>query len=107
MNGISYYEIKRGLLAFKTDKKDNKSGKKNIFDWICKKIGILFLDDQEIFDIASEIYAQLKREGNLIPDADILIAALAISHNIILVSADSDFSRIEYVNVENWLGTYP
>ena len=104
MNGISYYEIKRGLLAVRTDKKkSNKSKKENIFDWLCKKIGILFLDDQEIFDTASKIYARLKQEGNLIPDADILIAALVISRNMILVSDDSDFSRIEYMDVVNWL----
>ena len=62
-----------------------------------------FLDDQEIFDTASKIYADLKRKGGLISDADILIAALAITRDTILVSDDSDFSGIGDVSVENWL----
>ena len=97
MNGISYYEIKRDLLAV------NAAKKLNIFDRFCKKFEILFLDDQTIFDSASKIYADLKRKGKLIPDADILIAALAITHNLTLVSDDSDFLRIGDVRVENWL----
>ncbi len=97
MNGISYYEIKRGLLA------TNASKKLNIFDRFCRKFEILFLDDQKIFDTASKIYADLKRKGKLIPDADILIAALAITRSLILVSDDSDFLRIGDVRVENWL----
>lgn len=101
MNGISYYETKRGLLAVRTAKK------LSIFDWVCEEFGILLLDDQKIFDTASEIYAKLKQRGELISDADILIAALAITHKVILVSDDSDFLRIEDVSVENWLKTDP
>ena len=97
ISGINYYEIKRGLLAV------NAAKKLNSFDRFCKKFGILFLDDQEIFDTASKIYADLKRKGRLISDADILIAALAITRDVILVSDDSDFSEIGDVSLENWL----
>jgi tRNA(fMet)-specific endonuclease VapC len=71
------------------------------------KIRLLFLDNQEIFDKASEVYADLKRKGELIQDADILIAATALTQELILVSDDSDFLRIEGVTVENWLQTTP
>lgn len=97
MSGITYYEIKRGLLARKAIKQ------LNIFDKLCKEIRILFLDNQEIFDKASEIYADLKQRGELISDADILIAAVAITKDLILVSSDSDFLRIRGAAVENWL----
>ena len=97
ISGMSYYEIKRGLLAKKATKQ------LNIFNELCRKIRILFLDNQEIFDRASEIYADLKQRGELISDADILIAATALARDLILVSDDSDFLRIKDVTVENWL----
>lgn len=97
ISGMSYYEIKRGLLAKKATKQ------LNIFNELCRKIRILFLDNQEIFDRASEIYADLKQRGELISDADILIAVTALARDLILVSDDSDFLRIKDVTVENWL----
>lgn len=97
MSGISYYEMKRGLLA------KNATKQLNIFDELCKKIRILFLDDHEIFDKASEIYADLRQRGELISDADILIAATALTRGLALVSGDADFLRIEGITIENWL----
>ncbi|MFQ6062272.1 MAG: hypothetical protein ACE5J9_03745 [Methanosarcinales archaeon] len=85
INGISYYEIKRGLLTV------NATKQLNIFDEICKKFRILWLDNQEIFDRASEIYADLKQRGEL------------ITQNLILVTDDNDFLRIRGITVENWL----
>jgi len=72
INAISYYEIKRGLL-----------------------------DNKEIFDIASSIYVELKQKGQLIEDADILIASISINGDFTLISKDSDFNRIENLKVEN------
>lgn len=97
INGISYYEIKRGLLAA------NAAKKLKIFDEICKKLKIMLLDSRYIFDKASEIYAALKERGELVPDADILIAAMTLTQNFVLVSGDTDFQRIEGLTLENWL----
>jgi len=97
INGISYYETKRGLLAV------NATGKLAIFDQICKILRILFLGNKRIFDRASQIYADLKQRGELIKDADILIAAMALTTNLILVSDDTDFQRIGGLTLENWL----
>jgi len=97
INGISYYEIRRGLLAA------NASKKLKVFDVFCRRFRVLLLDNQEIFDRASKIYADLRKRGKLLPDADILIAAMTLTQNLILVSADSHFSRIDSLAVENWL----
>ncbi|RKY85563.1 VapC toxin family PIN domain ribonuclease [candidate division KSB1 bacterium] len=97
INCISYYEIKRGLLAVKA-----KSQLKR-FEKLCEKLGLILLDNPVIFDEASEIYADLKQKGKLINDADILIAAITKSNNHILVSDDTDFERIEGLKIENWL----
>ena len=49
-----------------------------------------FLDSVEVLETASEIHVHLRRTGRPIQDADILIAATAITHNLTLVSNDSD-----------------
>ncbi|MEA2032856.1 MAG: type II toxin-antitoxin system VapC family toxin [Euryarchaeota archaeon] len=97
INGISYYEIKRGLLA--------KDARKQLqfFDQLCKEYGLVLLDNQSIFDRAAEIYAELQRKGELIGDADILIAAIIDTRNFTLVSDDGDFDKIQGLSVENWL----
>lgn len=97
INGISYYEIKRGLLA--------KDARKQLlfFDKLCKEYGLILLDNQSIFDRAAEIYAELQQKGELIEDADILIASIADTRNFTLVSDDSDFDKVQGLKVENWL----
>jgi tRNA(fMet)-specific endonuclease VapC len=97
INGISYYEIKRGLLA------KNATKQLKIFKQICKEFGLVLLDTKDIFDRAAEIYANLKQKGELIEDADILIASIVVFRNFILVSDDTDFNRIQGLKIENWL----
>ena len=54
-------------------------------------------------DIFSEIKSNLERKGNIIDDMEVLIAATALSHNLILVTNDvSHFSRVEDLRIENW-----
>ncbi|MFN6219049.1 MAG: PIN domain-containing protein, partial [Aphanizomenon sp.] len=45
----------------------------------------------------------LTNRGKIIQDADILIAATAIIHNLVLVSHDSDLTRVKDLQLENWL----
>lgn len=97
INAISYYEIKRGLLAA------NATAQLRRFESLCREFGLVFLDDQNIFDKAAEIYANLQHRGQLIEDADILIASIVNFRNFILVSNDTDFNRIQGLNRENWL----
>lgn len=94
---ISYYEIKRGLL------KTNDIEKLKRFNSFCSKHNLIFIDNIDILNIASEIYAYLNKKGQLIGDADILIAAMTMSKNFILVTNDKDFARIENLKIENWL----
>jgi tRNA(fMet)-specific endonuclease VapC len=96
---ITYYEVKRGLLAV------NATRQLSSFDKFCQKVTLLFLDSLEIIERASTIHADLKQRGRIIQDADILIAATAITKNLTLVSDDSDMLRIPGLTVENWLRT--
>lgn len=97
INAISYYEIKRGLLA--TD----ATAQLKRFEGLCREFGLVLLDTQDIFDRAAEIYANLQRRGELVEDADILIASVVSFRNFILVSGDTDFNRIQGLKIENWL----
>ncbi|BAZ78942.1 type II toxin-antitoxin system VapC family toxin [Sphaerospermopsis kisseleviana CS-549] len=97
ISGITYYEVQRGLL------RSNATKKLALFAQFCQDYPVLFLDDLRIFQKASEIHADLTNKGKIIQDADILIAATAIVHNLILVSHDSDLTRVNDLQLENWL----
>lgn len=91
------YEILRGLKA--------KSATKQLsaFDTFCISNIIIPISEACVVE-ASEIYAILRRNGDLIGDADILIAATAITENLVLVTNNErHFSRINGLRVKNWL----
>jgi tRNA(fMet)-specific endonuclease VapC len=94
---IAYYEVKRGLLYANATRQIGE------FNAFFGKYPVLFLDDIGIIEKACEIHADLKIKGTPIQDADVLIAATAIIHGLILVSNDSDLQRVEGLNLENWL----
>jgi predicted nucleic acid-binding protein len=91
-----YYEIKRGLVY------SNAAAKLTAFKELCTNdIGII---DNEILDIAISIYANLQKKGKRIEDADILIAAYCIKHNLILVTNNiKHFEDIENLQTVNWI----
>ena len=70
---ITYYEVKRGLIAINATKQLSE------FNQLCQRYKVLLLDDIEIIERSSEIHLDLKRRGNSLEDADILIAATAIT----------------------------
>ena len=96
---ITYYEVKRGLLAI------NATRQLAEFNKFCQTYKILLIDDLEIIELACEIYVDLQRRGFTIQEQDILIAATAIARGLILVSNDSDLLRVEGLSLENWLST--
>lgn len=94
---ITRYEILRGLKA-----KDAVT-QAIAFDQFCLKNIILPLTD-EIVVRAAEIYADLRKQGELISDADILIAASALVHGLGIITNNEDhFKRIMDLRLENWL----
>jgi tRNA(fMet)-specific endonuclease VapC len=60
--------------------------------------------DERVIVRASAIYAALYQSGKLILDADLLIAATAIEHGLVLATNNvSHFSRIAGLAIDNWL----
>lgn len=94
---ITYYEILRGLryIGNKRELRD--------FEELMDKSEIITLD-REVIRKASEIYVELKKKGELIGDADILIAASCLFKNMVLVTDnETHFGRIKELEMENWL----
>lgn len=93
---VTTFEILRGLEV------KNASRQVAKFDQIRRLSTELDLTGA-IITKAAGIYADLYRGGQLIGDADILIAATALEHNLPLVSNNQNhFSRISGLQLLNW-----
>jgi len=93
---ITYYEIVSGL-KYKDAHKQLKA-----FEELAKNSSIL-LATEESMNIAAEIYADLRKKGELIDDIDILIAGIAKSNDLILVTHNrSHYDRISDLVIEDW-----
>lgn len=93
---ITRYEILRGLKA--------KDAKKQLmaFDAFCQSSEIVPVTEA-IISRASDLYADLHQRGQLIGDADILIAATALEHGLMLsTNNENHFSRVSGLTIDNW-----
>jgi tRNA(fMet)-specific endonuclease VapC len=96
-SAISAYEILRGVRLKRSVKL------KAIFRSFSQKSELLKVTEA-IAEQAADIYADLHQRGEPLPDADIIIAATALVHDLpIVTNNEKDFSRIRGLSVENWL----
>ena len=59
--------------------------------------------DEKVMEIFGQLKAELRRKGQLIGDIDLLIAGVAISNNLTLVTNNTKhFERIPNISLENW-----
>ena len=94
---ITRYEVLRGLKA------KNAVIQISAFEKLCSASEILPLTDSVVLR-AAEIYAALHQHGQLIGDADILIAATATTNGLTCVTNNENhFKRIPDLIRENWL----
>ncbi|MDI6687994.1 MAG: type II toxin-antitoxin system VapC family toxin [Desulfobacterales bacterium] len=97
INIISYYEILRGLKDLGNEEKLCR------FDNFIQENELVFITKDTIKK-AAEIYAYLKKEGNLIEDADILMASTAIVEDLVLITNNiKHFKRVKGLRTDNWL----
>lgn len=54
----------------------------------------VLLPDSETAEYYAQVWFQLRRNGTMIPDNDLWIAALALQHNLVLITRDSHFDPI-------------
>jgi tRNA(fMet)-specific endonuclease VapC len=84
-------------------RKDFKSFWQNIEREIISRVNVISLGHEEVL-IAGDILADLKKSGKSIGIEDLLIGSTALSHNLIMVTANvRHFSRIKGLTVENWI----
>lgn len=94
---ITRYEILRGLKAMRAEKQ------LAAFNAFCQSSEVVPITEA-IVNRASEIYADLYQRGRPIGDADILIAATALEHNLLLsTNNENHFSNISGLRIDNWL----
>jgi tRNA(fMet)-specific endonuclease VapC len=94
---INIYEILKGF-RWKNNKK-----KEDQFKEFLEDIMIFSIDD-EVIDIASELYSDLRKNGKTIGDADILIASIVIRNEGTLVSNNlKHYEGIKQLKMINWI----
>ena len=94
---INTYEILKGF------KWENNIKKETQFKEFLEDVSEFSIDDG-VINIASDIYAKLRKKGKTISDADILIAAIVIKNNGILITNNiMHYDSIEQLRIENWI----
>jgi len=82
---ITLIEVLRGI---ETEKRAKVKG------LIEESFNVVGLENKTI-EAYCNLYRKLKEEGRLIPDANLLLTATAISHNMTLKTGDEHFKRLE------------
>jgi tRNA(fMet)-specific endonuclease VapC len=94
---VTRFEVLRGLKAKRA------TAQLAAFDLFCTNNEVLPITDAVIV-CAADIYADLHLRGQLIPDADILIAATAIENSLVVATNNAaDFARVAGLQIDNWL----
>ena len=94
---INVYEVLKGFQWQKNDKKETLF--KNFLETVP-----VFTIDADVAKLAANIYANLRRNGKIIGDADILIAAIIIKNSGKLATNNiGHFENIKELNLINWL----
>ncbi|MDR3279479.1 MAG: PIN domain-containing protein [Synergistaceae bacterium] len=95
---IVYYEIRRGLLAI------DAGNRMKLFKELCLE---LVVGEMEIamWNEAARMYANLRKAGNVLEDADLFIAAFCVIGGYTLVTRNTKhFTRISGLEYVNWMG---
>jgi tRNA(fMet)-specific endonuclease VapC len=93
---MTRFEILRGLKA------KNATAQLAAFEARCQASTVLPITDPIVVQ-AADHYADLKRRGELISDADLIIAATAIIHGLVLVTTNTaHYRRIAGLALDRW-----
>ncbi len=97
ITGLSVYELYKGVFSMGVLRREQEVEE--------------FIDHAEVLQLdadiekkAGEIYEDLRKNEELINDADILIAATVLANDSVLVTNNTDhFKRVKNLKIENWL----
>ncbi len=93
---VVFFEIYRGLLHRDANKQ---------LDFLLRYVGTYTWDDlkRPDWEQAAQLWAERRREGVTVSDADLLIAAYALQRRAVVVTANTDHFIPLGAPVENWL----
>ena len=93
---VTYYEIISGL------KHRDALKQLDLFLKFASQNSILPLTEKSA-TISADLYARLRKAGQMLDDIDILIAGVAIANNLALVTRNKNhFERIEELKIADW-----
>lgn len=96
ISSITYFEILAGL-EYKKATTKIKNFKKFVSN--CRIINV----DKSSLEIAAKKYGELRRNGKTISHTDLIIAGVAISNKLTLVTNNSKhFKSIKGLKIQNW-----
>jgi len=81
---------------------------RNRLEWqaVRPSLALLDLDEDHAMD-AADLQVRLRRGGRQLTIVDALIAAVALRHNLVVLTTDNDFSHVPLLRQENWVFTGP
>lgn len=97
---VVFYEVKRWL-SYKQTKILKEYNQR--FDALFQSVEDESEIPSDVWKKAIEVYTSLKSKGQLIGDADILIASYCLVFDYTLITRNiNDFERIEGLKIANW-----
>ena len=98
---ISFMTV--GELFYGAEKSNNKGKNTNLIVEFLLTVDIIH-SDLEILIKFGQLKALLGKAGNILPDADIFIAATAtVKCNMLITGNVNHFKRIDELRIENWI----
>lgn len=102
LNRLGYSIISHAELYFGAYNSEQKEKNLAAIQIVQQKLTLVNLDTKSA-QLFGSIKADLKRQGNIIMDADIMIASIAISNKLTLITNnEKHFERITELKIENW-----
>jgi len=63
----------------------------------------VWLVDMETAEIYGATHIELRRKGRVLSQVDMMIAALARQHKLVVLTTDRDFEALTDLRLENWV----
>jgi len=94
---LTFYEFFKGIFV------SGKFSEEKFLQGLVKT-SLILESSYEASRMGGEIYADLRKRGKLINDADIIIASIVKSYQGVLVTNNEEhFSRVKGLKIDNWL----
>lgn len=103
LDKLGYSVISHAELYFGAYNSEQIEKNLNAIEIVKQKLTLITFDTNAA-QLFGKIKANLKQEGNIIMDADIMIASIALSNDLTLVTNNvKHFDRIRQLKIENWI----